>query len=258
MNEEWNLSGYDNPQLYDIENKKTYELPFLMKWAEKLDVKNQTILDLACGTGRITIPFAEAGYHLLGVDIHEGMLARAKEKTEPNVTLSWINQNCLHLDPNIRSPFAYMVRWAFQLFLTNDHQNKLLQSVHNVLMEDGIFIFDTTSPLMQNVSQSRSRELFRVMKDEKSRKYHIYYGMNHEPDTQVIHYQITREFYDDNEVVEEIISTEVMRHTPIEELEETLSTNGFKVLHIYDGWREKALHSESHKRVFVCQKKSMS
>lgn len=48
--------------------------------AQKLHIQNEWILDIACGTGRVTIPFIENGYQMIGVDIHEGMLAEAKKK----------------------------------------------------------------------------------------------------------------------------------------------------------------------------------
>ncbi len=53
-------------------------------------------------------------------------------------------------------PFAFMVGHGFQHFLTNTDQNKLLTSIHHVLAENGIFIFDTRFPskdLQKNIGQ---------------------------------------------------------------------------------------------------------
>ena len=38
------------------------------------------ILELCCGTGRLTIPIAKDGYNIKGVDYTLSMLERAKEK----------------------------------------------------------------------------------------------------------------------------------------------------------------------------------
>src|ERR1700752_3611843 len=38
------------------------------------------VLELGCGTGRITLAIAEAGYRIVGLDISERMLERALEK----------------------------------------------------------------------------------------------------------------------------------------------------------------------------------
>ncbi|MDP5276555.1 class I SAM-dependent methyltransferase [Chengkuizengella axinellae] len=254
MKVDWDLSEYDDPKLYDIENKKTNELAFLIKWAEKLKIKQQTIVDLACGTGRITIPFAEKGYCLLGVDVHEGMLERAREKTKPDHNVSWINQNCMYLILNTYSPFTYMVGRAFQHFLTDEHQHSLFQSIHHILEKKGVFIFDTMLPSKQCSSLPSTKEIYRTITDVKNRKCKIYYEMNVEADADIIHYKLTREFLKNNSIVEERVSISKLRYTPIETLVNTLESNGFKLLHIYRGWREKPFHFDNHYIVIVCQK----
>ena len=61
------------------------------------------ILDLACGTGLVTIPMAEAvgeeGY-VLGVDITRAMLEEARKKTvdEGAARIDWVEGDICHLD----------------------------------------------------------------------------------------------------------------------------------------------------------------
>jgi len=40
------------------------------------------ILDLACGTGIPTLELARRGYRVMGLDLHEGMLAVARRKAK--------------------------------------------------------------------------------------------------------------------------------------------------------------------------------
>ena len=47
---------------------------------KKIKVKN--ILELACGTGNITLPLAQKGYDIAGIDISEEMLDVAFNKSE--------------------------------------------------------------------------------------------------------------------------------------------------------------------------------
>ncbi|OAB38553.1 class I SAM-dependent methyltransferase [Paenibacillus macquariensis] len=52
-----NADEYDNPILYDLENDAYIgEVPFLSEWASRKP--DGIIIDLACGTGRVTIPLA--------------------------------------------------------------------------------------------------------------------------------------------------------------------------------------------------------
>jgi ubiquinone/menaquinone biosynthesis C-methylase UbiE len=77
-----NMQKYNDPEYYDLQFENYIkDLPLLLDWAQK---QGGTI-DLACGTGRITIPLAEQGFHMIGVDLNEGMLNRAKSKTKNTI-----------------------------------------------------------------------------------------------------------------------------------------------------------------------------
>jgi len=106
----WSLSEYENPKRYDIENKSLSDFPFLLSWAQKLNIQNEWILDIACGTGRVTIPFIENGYKMIGVDIHEGMLAEAKRKSMKYKKVKWLQQDCLQLKIEETIPLAFIPR----------------------------------------------------------------------------------------------------------------------------------------------------
>ena len=92
-----NFEEYDDPILYDMENELYIEdVPFLMKEALKTV---GPIIDLACGTGRVTIPLASKGHQLIGVDVHRGMLDAARKKSEElNLNIKWVEQHCTKLD----------------------------------------------------------------------------------------------------------------------------------------------------------------
>ncbi|MDR4889706.1 hypothetical protein RGU12_19615 [Fredinandcohnia sp. QZ13] len=63
MNQFDNFEEYEEPDLYDQENDSFQEdVNFLQKWATKV---SGPIIDLACGTGRATIPLAETAIHEL-------------------------------------------------------------------------------------------------------------------------------------------------------------------------------------------------
>ena len=54
---------------------------FLEACFEKfLPAKPEIVLDLACGTGRMTFPLADRGYDMIGIDGSAEMLAEALDK----------------------------------------------------------------------------------------------------------------------------------------------------------------------------------
>jgi ubiquinone/menaquinone biosynthesis C-methylase UbiE len=64
--------------IYDGMNTNLDDLEFYKRWLPKK--KNAQILELCCGTGRLTIPIAKNGYDISGVDYTSSMLEKAKAK----------------------------------------------------------------------------------------------------------------------------------------------------------------------------------
>lgn len=254
MSVPWSLEEYEDPLLYDVENNGTAELPFLRDWAGKIQVGDRPIMDLGCGTGRLTLPMAEAGYTMIGIDVHEGMLERAKEKTKPGLSVSWLRQDCRALDVPMKSPLVYMVGHVFQHFLTNQHQEELLKSVHSVLAPNGTFIFNTRFPSADELLQPAEEQYDHTIVDHNNRNVQIFYKMEYDSINQIQHYKTIRRFYDQDELQEERVTTIDLRYTYPQEIEKTLALNGFTLLHLFDGWEEKALNPDCYSMVVVCQK----
>jgi SAM-dependent methyltransferase len=73
-----NLGEYAYPHLYDLENAEfAPQGPFYQALAEQT---GGPVLELGCGTGRLTIPLARAGFAITGLDIVPAMLERARQK----------------------------------------------------------------------------------------------------------------------------------------------------------------------------------
>ena len=73
--------GWDDyAPFYDWENARTLgrrDIPF---WRTLALQSDGPVLELGCGTGRISIPLARAGVPLVGVDRSEAMLSRARRR----------------------------------------------------------------------------------------------------------------------------------------------------------------------------------
>src|SRR3954463_11420856 len=73
--------GWDQyAPFYDWENARTLgrrDVPF---WQRVAAAARGPVLELGCGTGRISIPLARAGVQLVGIDRSDQMLARAARR----------------------------------------------------------------------------------------------------------------------------------------------------------------------------------
>ena len=63
---------------YDIPYEKT--LTFFERLCAREHVQPRSVLDLACGTGSLSMLLAGRGYRVIGADLSEDMLAEAERK----------------------------------------------------------------------------------------------------------------------------------------------------------------------------------
>src|SRR4051812_18158430 len=74
-------------------------IQFLKDRCVKNNVAGTRLLDLACGTGELSIRLAQDGFQVTGVDLSEDMLAVAQAKAEDaGVRIPFYQQNMADLD----------------------------------------------------------------------------------------------------------------------------------------------------------------
>jgi 2-polyprenyl-3-methyl-5-hydroxy-6-metoxy-1,4-benzoquinol methylase len=59
--------------------KAQNDIPFYLNQAQ---IASGPVMEIGCGTGRVTIPLAAAGVDITGVDISGSMLEEAKRKAD--------------------------------------------------------------------------------------------------------------------------------------------------------------------------------
>ncbi len=88
---------YADGRHYDLQHVgMTDDIPFYLKQAREL---GGPVLELACGTGRITVPLAEAGIKITGLDLTEGMLRQARARAAgKGIEIDWVLGDCRKFD----------------------------------------------------------------------------------------------------------------------------------------------------------------
>ncbi len=107
------------------------------------------MLELGCGSGRLAIPLAQAGYQVTGVDFSPAMLqlARAKAgagKAGANLTLLEGDFSTLDLGGPYRLAIAAMN--TFLHLLTQEEQLRALRHWRNHLAPGGLLLLDVLAP----------------------------------------------------------------------------------------------------------------
>lgn len=146
-------SGYGS--IFEIYDKINSEIDY-SQWADFIEncfrrfltQKPSIVLDLACGTGSMTLELAKRGYDMIGIDGSREMLSVAYERmydAERN--------DILYICQDMRDFELYGTVGAVTCcldsinYLSGDNDlHDCFNCIHNYLDPDGLFIFDINTP----------------------------------------------------------------------------------------------------------------
>lgn len=132
---------------YDSINKEIdYEgwADFFEKIFEKhLKNKPELVLDLGCGTGKMTLELARRGYDMTGVDFSVDMLNVARSEAQARgLDVLWLCQDMTDFELYGTVDAAVSCLDCINHLTEREELIRCLSLVHNYLIPDGIFIFD--------------------------------------------------------------------------------------------------------------------
>jgi SAM-dependent methyltransferase len=109
-------------------------------------IKGNTLLDLACGTGELSVRFAEQGFKVTGVDLSTDMLAVARAKAENHgVMIPLFEQDMAELEGLGSFDIIGIFCDSLNYLLTEEKVLSTFLKASQCLNKDGILFFDVHS-----------------------------------------------------------------------------------------------------------------
>ncbi len=121
------------------------------KWADFIECiirkncssKPELVLDLGCGTGKMTIELARRGYDMTGIDYSPEMLDIARDSSEKNgFNILWLNQDMREFELYGTVDVTVSCLDCINHITAPSDLDKVFSLVHNYLIPEGLFIFD--------------------------------------------------------------------------------------------------------------------
>lgn len=137
---------------YDWENARTLGRRDIAFWRRLAAAQPGPVLELGCGTGRITIPVARDGAPVVGIDRSAAMLARgqARVKRLKGDGSATLVRGDIRSLPFATAPGFSLVMAPYGILQSLTHERDLvaaLSSVHRVLRGGGLFGLDLVPDL---------------------------------------------------------------------------------------------------------------
>lgn len=235
--------------IYDGMNTHLADLQFYKRWLPKN--KDARLLELCCGTGRLTLPIAKEGYDITGVDYTASMLEQARAKaSQAGLEVEFIEADIRTLDLPEKYDFVFIPFNSIHHLYRNEDLFRALKAVKNHLEEGGLFLLDCFNPNIQYIveGEKEPKEIAKYTTDD-GRQVLIKQTMRYESKTQINriewHYFI-------NGVFDSIQNLDMRMYFP-QELDAYLQWNGFRIVHKFGGFGEEEFRDDSEKQIFVCR-----
>lgn len=131
---------------YDVEHDRfTEDFDFYQNFAE---LAGGRIVELACGSGRLLLPLAEAGYEVTGVDSSAPMLAIARQRLEEaglSTRATLVQQDIRSMQLGQKFRFAFIALGSFAHMVTRSQQQQALAAIRAHLTTGSTFILDISN-----------------------------------------------------------------------------------------------------------------
>jgi len=216
----------------------------------------QPVLELACGTGRLTIPIAQSGIEIVGLDLSPSMLSHARTKADAaGVAIEFVEGDCRSFDLPRKFALIFMAFNSMQHLHDYVSLSALFANVRKHLAADGRFVFDVFNPKLDILGRSSGdRRLEREYQDPDGRGTMAFeYSAIYDDSLQVIHIQcyfVRRVEGEEVEVREEELH---LRSFFPQELDLLVRSQGFEMVAKFGNFERKAFGCGDPKQVVVCK-----
>ena len=131
------------------------------------------VLELACGTGRLTIPLAEAGHDVTGVDIDPAMLDRARARagdTRPTGSVTWVEADLvgLRLPDAGRFDLAFIALNSLMALPDRDRQREALRTLAAHVRPGGLVAVDVWQPDLDDLGRFDGRLMLEWVREDEA------------------------------------------------------------------------------------------
>lgn len=239
---------YQDAQRYDLFEGEFATGNFLEFYVWQIQKYGEPVLELACGSGRLTIPLAEKGFNIKGLDLSDEMLTLGREKAEKkNVELNLIKGDMTDFDLGDKFNLIFIPAQSLSSLHEIAEVEKCLVCVKQHLAKNGRFLIELFNPSLEILSQKPDQiypqpNIGNIAVDSKS---------FYDTATQIKHIEL---IFRENDDRPNPILTFKMRQFFPQEIDALLKYNGFRIEHKFGNHLEEKFNSDSPKQLIICQK----
>ncbi|MBU0533123.1 class I SAM-dependent methyltransferase [Candidatus Micrarchaeota archaeon] len=226
------MKVYDEmSEYYDLIYGDQTDLEFYLREAKNA---RGSVLEVACGTGRILLKLLEVGIDAYGLDFSQKMLDVLKQKAKAkNLDAKILQANMLDFSFDKKFKLIILPYRSFLHLETHDERKKALLNFKKHLEEGGRLILHIYNPSKEDLEMTNEFHCFEAedLVSADGLKYHVDWHLHYEPSKRLAHYKVVLKLQHN-----EFIYNMDIYLTPIKEIGELLKECGYKNIRSYCGF----------------------
>lgn len=239
-------------QVYDLfMDNVPYEewCEYIKSLLKEYKIEDGLVLDLGCGTGKLTRLLEDAGYDMIGIDYSGEMLEIAREHQEEDSNILYLLQDMREFELYGTVKAVVSVCDSMNYITEEEDLLQVFRLVNNYLDPKGLFIFDLNTvykykELLGETTISENRE-------EGSFIWDNYY----EEEEQINEYDLTLFIKEKDNLYRKYEETHFQKAYTLEKVKELLEKAGMEFVAAYDAFTRDAVKEDSE-RIYVIAKEN--
>ena len=208
------------------------------------------LLDLACGTGTVSLMLSDMGYDVIGVDASEDMLSVAQEKKmESGADVIFLCQRMEELD--LFGTINACVSTLDSINHVTDEETvrEIFRRVSLFMEDKGIFLFDVNTPYKHKCVLGDNTFVY-----DTDEVYCVWQNSTDENLVTTVNLDLFEKDEDDEETYYRYSEEFTERAYDLDDIKKWLEDVKFEVVGIYEEMTKNSVKADTQRAVFVARK----
>lgn len=218
---------------------------YLVNLLKEHGIEDGLLLDLGCGTGKLTRIMENYGYDMIGVDNSYEMLDMAKEHSNDSILYLLQDMREFELYGTVRA--IYSACDSINYILEEDELREVFALANNYLDPGGLFVFDINSPY--KYKELLAENTFAETREEGSFIWENYF----DDEDGINEYDLTLYIKDDEERFLRFQEVHYQKCYELSMIKTLLEEAGLEFVAAYDAYTKDEVSEESEKILIIAR-----
>ncbi len=227
------------------------------KWADYIEAlfvkygreRPELVLDLACGTGSLTLEMAKRGYDMIGIDMSSDMLSCAMEKAVPfGVLPLWVCQDMRSFELYGTMDAIICTMDSLNYIVDLSDLKEVFHLVNNYLNPNGLFIFDINTPY--KLEHVLGNNFFYEIRQDIT---YLWENSYHVKD-KICTFSLTFFVREEGDIYHRLEEEQRQKAWTLDEICSALVESGLSMIDVFDAFTFSASSKTTERQFFIARK----